>query len=301
MYDDLCSRVVRAREIDDVLQQVAGLKESDAGMRRGRCAQEGSRGAGSAGRRGWRTNAAPVRQVRDRRGTRPRRSRSRKARRRGSRGAASTAWRPREWDEKSRRRPMSTDRRIGLEIGLSQGGAEWDARQGGDAEPAATRTRPTPGLRARLEGRGRRVPGRGADVGAVDALRAVRTSAAAGARRGCRVRAGGIAAPGGRSLVGVRPGRRRRREVRVELDEGFMEGVSVSVFEDGGALAVLFRCASERAQRRPRWRRAWPMAWPPACGGWSGSICRTATAPTSIPASGWRMVRLPERPWMPSP
>ena len=41
-----------------------------------------------------------------------------------------------------------------------------------------------------------------------------------------------------------------RREVRVELDEGFMEGVSVSVFEDGGALAVLFRCASERAQRR---------------------------------------------------
>lgn len=29
MYEDLCSRVVRVREIDDVLQQVAGLKEGE--------------------------------------------------------------------------------------------------------------------------------------------------------------------------------------------------------------------------------------------------------------------------------
>ena len=52
-----------------------------------------------------------------------------------------------------------------------------------------------------------------------------------------------------------------RREVRVELDEGFMEGVSVSVFEDGGALAVLFRCASERAAARVR-AGAGPGRWP---------------------------------------
>ena len=199
---------------------------------------------------------------------------------------------------------MSTDRRIGLEIGLSQGGAEWDARQGGDAERRRDADEADSQAFARAL--------KGADGESLDAARMsapltpfglfgpappqapAAPDAASGLEESLRLAAG-------RLLVSDQGGG-GRREVRVELDEGFMEGVSVSVFEDGGALAVLFAArASARSGACPRWRRAWPMAWPPACGGWSGSICRTATAPTSIPASGWRMVRLPERPWMPSP
>lgn len=147
---------------------------------------------------------------------------------------------------------MSTDRRIGLEIGLSQGGAEWDTRQGGDAERRRDADEADSQAFARAL--------KGADDESLDAARMsapltpfglfgpappqapAAPDAASGLEESLRLAAG-------RLLVSDQGGG-GRREVRVELDEGFMEGVSVSVFEDGGALAVLFRCASERAQQR---------------------------------------------------
>ena len=140
MYDDLCSRVVRVREIDDVLQQVAGLKEGERrrdaaredALRKEVEAREALDGARLAHQHALRqcdkfVDLAGVYQAEAFRSRKARRTRKSRKRRRPHGGRANGT-------RKSRRRPMSTDRRIGLEIGLSQGGAEWDARQGGDAE-----------------------------------------------------------------------------------------------------------------------------------------------------------------------
>ena len=93
-------------------------------MRSGRKSRRGKRWTGAAGAP---ARAAPVRQVQDLAGVyqaeafeQERRTRKSRKRRRPHGGRANGT-------RKSRRRPMSTDRRIGLEIGLSQGGAEWDA------------------------------------------------------------------------------------------------------------------------------------------------------------------------------
>lgn len=147
---------------------------------------------------------------------------------------------------------MSTDRRIDLEIGLSQGGAGWDARKGGDGE--------------------RRRDADDADSQAfARVLKGVADESQEAARMSAPLTPFGLfgAAPPQASAEpqlsseleeSLRLAARRllvsdqdgsgRREVRVELDEGFMEGVSVSVFEEGGALVVLFRCATQSAQRR---------------------------------------------------
>ena len=184
---------------------------------------------------------------------------------------------------------MSTDRRIGLEIGCRKA-REWDARWwAADAERRRDADEADSQLsRAPLK-RGRRV----LDAARMSALLTPRAVRDQRRRRrppprmprrleeSLRLAAG--------RFVGVRPGRRRAARGQGRTDEGFMEGVSVSVFEDGGALAVLFASASERAQRRVSALARPADGSPPACGGWSGSICRTATAPTSIPpvAGGW--------------
>ena len=133
MYDDLCSRVVRVREIDDVLQQVAGLKEGERrrdaaredALRKEVEAREALDGARLAHQHALRqcdkfVDLAGVYQAEAFKEQESRRTRKSRKRRRPHGGRANGT-------RKSRRRPMSTDRRIGLEIGLSQGGAEWDA------------------------------------------------------------------------------------------------------------------------------------------------------------------------------
>lgn len=105
MYDDLCSRVVRVREIDDVLQQVAGLKEGERrrdaaredALKKESEAQEALDGARRAHQHALRQCDKFV----DLAGMYQAEARKEQENKEDAEveEAASTAWRPREWDE----------------------------------------------------------------------------------------------------------------------------------------------------------------------------------------------------------
>ncbi|MEN4920214.1 hypothetical protein ABE485_16200 [Achromobacter spanius] len=143
---------------------------------------------------------------------------------------------------------MSIDRRIGLETAISQG--SWNAansdgqaagRQASDADRQAFE-------QAMSQGEADAPPAPPAASSPFALFGAGAPVAAAGAEGQSAALAQALSDTAGQLLVA--DGSQGRRQVRIELKDDVLPGVSVSVYEDEGRLVADFVCAHEGSRER---------------------------------------------------
>lgn len=143
---------------------------------------------------------------------------------------------------------MSIDRRIGLETAISQGtrnAAHSDGqaagRQASDADRQAFE-------QAMSQGDADTPPAPAAAASPFSLFGAGAAAAAAGADGATDALVQALGETAGQLLVA--DGSQGRRQVRVELKDDVLPGVSVSVYEDEGRVVADFVCANERSRER---------------------------------------------------
>lgn len=143
---------------------------------------------------------------------------------------------------------MTIDRRIGLETAISQGtrnAAHSDGqaagRQASDADRQAFE-------QAMSQGDADAPPEQPAAASPFSLFGAGASAAASGALGQSEALAQALSETAGQLLVA--DGSQGRRQVRVELKDDVLPGVSVSVYEDEGRVVADFVCANESSRER---------------------------------------------------
>lgn len=142
---------------------------------------------------------------------------------------------------------MSIDRRIGLDTaiaqgsGLAQSDAQTSGRQASDADQRAFE-------QAMARGKDEPPVAPPAAPSPFSLFGAARADAPAPADATSQALAQAL--QGSAEQLLVADGRQGRRQVRVELKDDVLPGVSVSVYEDGGRVIADFVCANETSRER---------------------------------------------------